>query len=498
MQRPITASLLYDHLTCPHRVAMDAFADPARRDPVSPFVKLLWDRGTCYEREIIKGLGATFLDLSTLKGDDKEAATRAALERGETLIYNGRLSVGELLGEPDLLRRENGGYVAIDIKSGAGEEGGDDDAGEDGKLKKTYGVQIALYTDNLARSGLSAGRYGYIWDVHGEEIRYDLDAPLGPRSPSIGEVYQNARAAVGATLNRSQDTRPGAVSAWKMCVWRSTCLRKLKTANDLTLLPGLGRAKRDALVEAIPTVADLAATDVKALIRKDKTPFHRIGGKTLRKIRARAVLATAKDPKPYLTGPVRWPTAAVELFFDIEIDPLRDLCYLHGFVIREQGKNETEQFDGIFVEDVTPEAERSAFARAMAVFRQYPDAVVIHYATHERTHYGKLQQKYPDVCTQDEMDGLFARGRVFDLYYGAVQSRSEWATMDFSIKSLAKFCGFNWRDTDPSGASSVEWFDQWANTRDPAFRQRLLEYNEDDCRAMRVVCDAMKQFPVRA
>lgn len=188
MERRITASQLYSHLTCPHRVAMDAFEDPARRDPVSPFVELLWERGSAYEADVIRGLGLPFLDLSGLQGEAKEAATREAIARGETLIYNGRLTVDELLGEPDLLRGEGEGYAAIDIKSGAGEEGGDEDAGEDGKPKKTYGVQIALYTDLLGRLGVSAGRYGYIWDVHGAELRYDLDAPLGPRTPSIGEI----------------------------------------------------------------------------------------------------------------------------------------------------------------------------------------------------------------------------------------------------------------------------------------------------------------------
>ena len=48
---------------------------------------------------------------------------------------------------------------------------------------------------------------------------------------------------------------------------------------------------------------------------------------------------------------------------------------------------------------------------------------------------------------------------------------------------------------DPSGASSIEWFDRWARTRDPRFRQRLLAYNEDDCRAMRVVMDRLKTLP---
>jgi predicted RecB family nuclease len=498
MDRPITASLLYSHLVCPHRVAMDAFEDPARRDAVSPFVQLLWERGTLYERTVIAGLGIPFVDLSTFKGDAKEAATRDALARGESLIYNGKLSVDELLGEPDLLRREDSGYVAIDIKSGAGEEGGDDEAGEEGRRNKKYGVQLALYTDILARLGLSAGRYGYIWDVHGAELRYELDAALGPRSPTIGEVYQEARAAVAATLDQSERTRPAAVSACKQCVWRSRCLSELKAANDLTLLPELGRVRRDSLAARFPTVADLAVANVSRFIHGNKTDFKGVGPGMLKKFHARACLASSADPIPYLTRPVTWPNAPVELFFDIETDPMRDRVYLHGFVIRERGDTAAERFEGVFAEDLSEGAERMAFAQALAIFRRYRTAVVVHYSPYERTHYRNLRQRYPDVCDAEEIEALFARPRALDLYLDVVKSGSEWPTMDFSIKSVAKCCGFTWRDTDPSGASSIEWFDQWATTRDPAVKQRLLEYNEDDCRAMRVVLDAVKRFPVIA
>ena len=102
------------------------------------------------------------------------------------------------------------------------------------------------------------------------------------------------------------------------------------------------------------------------------------------------------------------------------------------------------------------------------------------------------------VATPEEIDALFKPPRAMDLYLDAVKPASEWPTLDFSIKSLAKWCGFAWRDLDPSGASSIEWFDQWAETRNPAMKTRLLEYNEDDCRAMRVVMDVMKELPVRA
>ncbi len=52
------------------------------------------------------------------------------------------------------------------------------------------------------------------------------------------------------------------------------------------------------------------------------------------------------------------------------------------------------------------------------------------------------------------------------------------ATLDHSIKTLAKHLGFQWRDAHPSGAASIEWFDRWVRTRDQTIKQRILDYNE--------------------
>ena len=51
MPTAVTASMLYDLVMCPHRVTMDLYADPAKRDKPNPFVKMLWERGSLYERE---------------------------------------------------------------------------------------------------------------------------------------------------------------------------------------------------------------------------------------------------------------------------------------------------------------------------------------------------------------------------------------------------------------------------------------------------------------
>ena len=151
---PVTAALLYDLVACPHRVTMDLTGDPAKRDKPNAFVELLWERGSLYEKEVIAGLTEPVVDLSGYSAAEKEQRTLDAMERGEPLIYSGRIQAGDLLGEPDLIRRDDAGYCAGDIKSGSGEEGPENDS----KPKIHYAVQLGLYTDILERMGLSSGR----------------------------------------------------------------------------------------------------------------------------------------------------------------------------------------------------------------------------------------------------------------------------------------------------------------------------------------------------
>ena len=110
----------------------------------------------------------------------------------------------------------------------------------------------------------------------------------------------------------------------------------------------------------------------------------------------------------------------------------------------------------------------------------------------------KLQAKYPDVCTAEEIEALFNLERTIDLYFDVVLKATEWPTRDYSIKSLAKYLGFIWRDTHPSGAASIEWFRRWMESGDQKIKQRILDYNEDDCWATRVLLDGIRRFRVRS
>ena len=129
--------------------------------------------------------------------------------------------------------------------------------------------------------------------------------------------------------------------------------------------------------------------------------------------------------------------------------------------------------------------------------REHASAAVYVYSHFERTTYKKLAAKYPEVCSVAEVEAFFAGSLVKDLFTDIIRSGSEWPTMSFSIKSIAKFLGFAWRDTQPSGAASIEWFHRYSQTKDTELRQRILDYNEDDCRAMRFLVDEIKHLDVR-
>jgi uncharacterized protein len=485
----ITASILYDLVECPQRVALDAFGDISQRDEINPFIRLLWKRGTLFEKETIATLRLPFVDFSNATEANREQLTLDAMTRGEPLIYGGCIKAGDLFGMPDLLRKESGGYIPGDIKSGRGKEGGDDE--HDGKPKLQYAVQLALYIDILEHLGFSAGRRGFVLDIRGDEVTYDFgDFP----GQILWDDYEDALTAARSILTRQIVPLPGYASVCKLCHWHSFCIAQLTASDDLTLIPFLRRSDRDRMIDQIPTIAALANVAPDGFIKGKKTLFSGLGADRFRALQARAVMLKSSSPEPFLRAPISLKRFQIELFFDIEVDPLRGVCYLHGFVERSNGDSSTERFVSFFAEEPTPEAERGAFAAALDFIALQPNAGIYYYSKYERTIYRNLQEKYPDICTPDDVERLFDPAQAVDLYGDVVLKATEWPTRDHSIKTIAKYLGFKWRDTHPSGAASVEWFDRWCRERNPNIRQRILDYNEDDCRATRVLLDGIRDL----
>jgi predicted RecB family nuclease len=494
----VTASKLYDFMQCPHRVWRDVYGPQNEKvKEVNPFIKLLWDRGVLYEEKIIKELGE-YLDLSKGSLEDRFTKTKEAMKNRTPLIYQGVLMVDNIVGIPDLLKLNiDGTYIPVDIKSGMGVEGVDEELGNEGKPKQHYAVQLALYCDALNRLGFENKREGIILDIRGQEVIYDLDNPIGKiKKISFWELSKDVFNKVSLLLENKVKNKPAMAGACKLCPWYNSCKKWANDVDDPTCLFYLGRSKRDLLKEdlQINTIQDilrLNTDDLMSQKENDKEFLKGLGKKTIDKMITRAnILKNIKKPVVY--GDVTFPQVSYELFFDIEDDPTQEFVYLHGVYERSPSG---EKFLDFTAKEISSESEKNVWANFWDYIRSLPqdDFAVYYYSPHEKTTYKKMQKLYPDVISEDEVNDFFDNPNVIDLYH-VVLKQTDWPVGSYSLKALAQYLDFRWRDETPSGALSIQWFNEYIKTQDEKILERILIYNEDDCKATMVLKDGIEKI----
>jgi uncharacterized protein len=489
----ITASRLYDYMQCPHKVWRDIYGPQEEKiDEKNPFVELLWEKGALHEKEIISKIGSV-VDLSTGTIEERIEKTLVEIKKETPLIYQGVLNYKDLLGIPDLLRRmPTGSYLPIDIKSGKGFEGTDDFEEEEIMPKKHYAVQLSLYVEILLNLGLASEKKGAVIDISGRELVYLLESAQGVRNAQTWwELYLEVKNSVSELLLGKSQDKPAIASSCKFCPWYSSCKKWCLEKEDLTKIFYLGRTLRGILnkdlgIDKVRELKVLNIPDILAKKKRDKTFLKGFGETLLKKFITRAVILD-EIKKPILHQQIQFPEVKKELFFDIEDDPTQDFVYLHGIYCRDQ---KGESFVYFLAKENSRGSEKMAWTEFWNFINTLPagDFAVYYYASHEKTTYKRLNQRYPDVIKNEEREAFFANPNVIDLYQ-IIQKYTDWPLSNYSLKDIATYLGFKWRDETPSGALSIRWYNDFIQNRSQELLKRILEYNEDDCKATMVLKD---------
>ena len=494
---------MYNYIQCPHRVWRDLYGPKKEKNPkANPFVTLLWEKGALHEKEVVKRIGK-FLDLSKGSHKNRFEKTILAVQNKTALIYQGVIIYGDCMGIPDLLRHNGDGfYTPIDIKSGRSFEDSEDSR----KYKKHYAIQLCHYTEILnslgfANLGFANKDIGIIIDIHEKETMYDLAKPISARNKTTWlQYYYNTKSMVENLLKNNIQNKPAMTGICKLCPWHKSCKNWAKERDDLTNIFCLGRSKRDVLNKelGIEKTSDIANINVEKILKQKYFNEHFLRGiaeTTLNKIVRRAKLLNKKG-NPILYKKIEFPKREYELFFDIEDDPTQELVYLHGVYERFCQK---ERFIPFVAKTGSPTAEKEAWAKFWKYINSLPkdEFVVYYYASHEKTVYKKLRELYPDVISEEALDKFFGKNIAIDLYTDVIYKHTDWPLSSYSLKDIAQYIGFKWRDKSPSGALSIQWYNKYLETKNPKILDRILKYNEDDCKATMVIKDYIvsRQYP---
>jgi hypothetical protein len=193
---------------------------------------------------------------------------------------------------------------------------------------------------------------------------------------------------------------------------------------------------------------------------------------------------------------------------DVDIEDCDGFVYLIG--VRTVGRKKVgedwklrSEYNAFVDWSGTPEGEAKVFSDFWAHITAWQEKAktnkwgyrAYHYTKHEDSAFIGLAERHAGhsgVPTVEDVRSFLDSKEWIDLY-PVMAKQLIWPTESITLKDIAKWVRFSWRDSDPGGGNSIAWYKEAMQIADPvirdANRERLLQYNADDCEAQAKIRD---------
>ncbi|MEL6400518.1 MAG: TM0106 family RecB-like putative nuclease [Cyanobacteria bacterium J06626_4] len=480
----ITDHLLLQYQRCARRAYLDTHRDRTQADPPSDYLQKIKQDSAEHRTLVLEDYDG-FQRPHYRRGDWRAGAqaTIALMAAGADYIVGGVLLEAVehdtyLVSCPDILVKQGGWslwgdwqYAPVDIKLGK-------------KPKLDYQIVAAFHASVLAHSQGSWPHESWLALREGRYHSVDLEQQL----PKFGEVLAACLADLKGAIAPEVFI---AHSRCDLCQWFSQCYQTAREVSHLSLLPGVTPARYTHLkAQSLMTVADLARAHPRQLAYLPGFG-DAVAGRLIHQAQAtlydRAIARLPAKTQQFVLSPHDLPSADVELYFDIEAAPDVDVIYLHGVLVVDHG-HQTEQFHPLLAE--AADQERDAWEQFLDLVLQYPQAPIYHFCPYEAQTARKLTRHYGSL-PPDELQRLI--NRFVDIHWCVTESVTL-PVESYALKHIARWMGFEWRDSDANGAQSICWYNEWLTSGDRTYLDAILRYNEDDCRATYHVKQWLTEF----
>src|ERR1700693_5999470 len=497
---------------CERRVALRYREVPEAER--SEFEELLFRLGERHEKAHL-GTFPEVVDLSAGDDEARERDTLAAIRAGAPTIYQARFrapidldgEVCELVGEPDFLIRDGGGYRIRDSKLAR-------------RIDDDHHPEIALQLQ----------LYGWLYErVGGAPPAGDAPPPeiaLPPRpcgwlcervagappaglevhagSGEIVPVPQDGGEAALGFLRKLRRMRLAAENAYEPvgwskcggCGYRDLCWKQAAAVNDMALLPAVSQARAIELRgHGIVSIRDVPAAiqnpDFRDLFYRGKRK-PRLGDFAVRRLRSAEAHISGRDTA---IAPPAIPNAPNFAVLDLEglppyFDELEKI-YLWGIKVFGEKPSSHLFAQADFGADGNREGWDSFLQIASGLFAETGDIPFVHLGSYERTKLQLYVDRYGDL------DGIAARllDRLVNLL-DVVRDSVVFPLPSLSLKVIEKHVGFTRKLSETDGAWAICRYIEATETADPASRAeimgRILAYNQEDLDAVRAVMEWLR------
>lgn len=455
----LTDNLLLNYLRCSRRSFLNVYGNYLLQDPEQDFVRKLRQESMKYSLDVVKSLTPVYDQPQANDLLERAQETTFLMNQGVDYIYNGVLILNNpqttFIGQPTLLVKQTGYsiwgnwlYAPVNIYLGR-------------RPKFEYKILTTFHGYLLT---FSQG----ILPPKGEIIL----RPYSLYSLKLAELFPRLQTVIGELMEMlAHKNEPEVfISRQKcsLCNWSSSCKAIAKSEHHLSLIPGVTPHRYQHLqflgINTVESLAVATSPELGELVGAEIATQLKLQAKSLIE---QSPLRKISNFSPNL------PDSPVNLYFDIEAEPDRNLDYLLGVLVIDQSKN-TEKFYPFLAEK--PEQEAEIWEQFLELVNQYPEAPIFHYSNYERETIKRLAKLYKTPMEQREK----VLSRCIDLHHQVINSVIL-PLESYSLKAIANWLGFTWKIPFARGDQSVYWYDQWLKTGNYTLIEQILSYNQDDC-----------------
>ncbi len=264
------------------------------------------------------------------------------------------------------------------------------------------------------------------------------------------------------------------------CQFQKLCITQAEQEDNISLIDHISNRK---IIDKYEKKGIFTLKQLSYLFKpKKRRRNDKKLPKTVHEVELQAL--AIRTNKIYLQEIPAIPRQLVELFLDIEGICDRQEYYLIGLLVCEA---ETSTYHYFWSDNSKNEAQIWQFF--LEKVNQYPNAPIYHYGSYELRAVEKLGKRYAI-----DNEGLKKRlvninTFIFGKVYFPVRSNG--------LKDIGKFIEASWTTANASGLQSLIWRHYWEETHQIEYKQMLLTYNEEDCRALKLLTDELSKIKDR-
>ena len=471
----LTAQNVSLYHNSPYAIYCEKFVSEDKKDLRSPYRELLHERGQEHERRVIE---KNYPEFKTIYYKEPEEGFLKLLEemaRGADVICGLPIFFlpENMQGRIDVLEKRRGDssifgdyhYVVKEIKLSK-------------NIKQEHIIQGAFYTYVIGKIQEYLPEKSFIINRDYEEQEYTYKAYEGELATAIKGTQ--------AILDVAEEPTP----TYNGCEWpwQTYCNYQALKNRDVSLVGQVGsKTKVNLVAHGFKKIWDISSAKIADL---QKVP--RIGAATAEKLILSAQAIKKREPILLDQSALKFPQKSTEIFLDLEgtdqpgsEDGLVQVDYLIGILIRKDGREEYRPFIAHRLQD-----EGNMFREFVTFMQWQKDYVIYHWHNYELWHIKQLGERHGLTAQVETL--LFPH--MIDLH--KVGTRAfVFPTYSNGLKDIADYLGFKWRHEDINALDSIAYYLKYQENPD-GFKdkmQAIVDYNEDDCIATRVVKDWLQE-----